>query len=154
MKVLLAVDGSSHSEKAIQMIIAQFAREATEIRVLHVDEWPKDLPTSLAFAEGPAAADAILASHDLRRAESAAVVLRAVDQLKRAGFHSTTSALCQGDARQAILDQASAWGADVIVLGSHGRTGVTRVLLGSVSDTVSRHAPCSVVIVRDSRRAA
>ncbi len=153
MNVLLAIDGSSYSENAIQMVIAQFAREATEVRVLHVDEWPKDLPTSLAFAEGPAAANAILASHDLRRAEAAALVARAVDQLKRAGFHSTSSAVCQGDARQTILDQASAWGADVIVLGSHGRTGVTRVLLGSVSDTVSRHAPCSVVIVRDSRRA-
>ena len=62
--------------------------------------------------------------------------------------------MVQGDARQTILDQATAWEADVIVLGSHGRTGVTRVLLGSVSDSVSRHAPCSVVIVRDAKHSA
>jgi nucleotide-binding universal stress UspA family protein len=153
MKVLLAIDGSAYSDNAIQMVIAQFAREAAEIRVLHVDEWPKDLPASLVFAEGPDAAAAILSAHDLRRAEAAGLVARTVDELKRAGFHSTSSAVCPGDARQTILDQASAWGADVIVLGSHGRTGVTRVLLGSVSDSVSRHATCSVVIVRDSHRA-
>ena len=152
MKVLLAIDGSPYSEKAIEAIIGQFVPDATQIRVLHVDEWPKDLPASLAFAEGPDAASVIVAAHDLRRAESAALVARAVDELKRAGFTSTSSAVSPGDARQTILDQASAWGADLIVLGSHGRTGVTRVLLGSVSDSVARHAPCSVMIVRGSSR--
>jgi nucleotide-binding universal stress UspA family protein len=149
VKILLALDGSPCSEKALQLVMAQFTREATEVRVLHVDEWPKDLPASLAFAEGPGAAAAILASHDLRRAEAATLVSRAAGQLKAAGFETTT-AVSQGDPRQAILDHASAWGADLVVLGSHGRTGVTRVLLGSVSDSVSRHAACSVAIVRSS----
>jgi nucleotide-binding universal stress UspA family protein len=152
VKVLLAIDGSEYSDKAIRLVASQLVREGTEVRVVHVDEWPKDLPTSLAFAEGPSAAGAILASHDLRRAESTALVARAVDELKRAGFHSTSSIVCQGDARQAILEQAAAWDAVLIVLGSHGRTGVTRVLLGSVSDSVSRHASCSVAIVRDPHR--
>lgn len=150
MKVLLAVDGSSFSDRATRLVVDQFRPEATEARVLHVDEWPRDLPASLAFAEGPGAAAAIVAAHDLRRANAAALVERAVDQLKHAGFR-TTSAVVQGDARQNILDQATVWEADLIVLGSHGRTGVTRVLLGSVSDSVSRHAPCSVAIVRDAK---
>ena len=154
MRVLLAVDGSVYSDHAVQLIISQFTREATEVRVLHVDEWPKDVPASLVFAEGAGAAAAILAAHDLRRTECAAVVSRAVDQLKQAGFHSTGGVVCRGDPRQAILDEATGWGAELIVLGSHGRTGLKRVLLGSVSDSVSRHAPCSVVIVRDVRRAA
>jgi nucleotide-binding universal stress UspA family protein len=55
---------------------------------------------------------------------------------------------CTGDARQVILDEAQEWPADLVVLGSHGRTGMKRVLLGSVSDSVSRHARCSVQIVR------
>ena len=153
MKILIAIDGSTYSDDAVQLVIRQFAREATDVRVLHVDEWPKDLSASLTFAEGPGAATAILAAHDNRRADAAALVARTVDQLKRAGFKSTSSAVCDGDARQEILDQASAWGADLVVLGSHGRTGVTRVLLGSVSDSVARHAPCSVVIARHQRQA-
>jgi len=92
---------------------------------------------------------AIVAAHDVRRANATALVARAAGQLKDAGFR-TTSVVLQGDARPNILDQATAWGADLIVLGSHGRTGVTRVLLGSASDSVSRHAPCSVTIVRRS----
>jgi nucleotide-binding universal stress UspA family protein len=154
MKVLLAVDGSAYSDHAAQLIVSQFSREATEVRVLHVDEWPKDVPASLMFAEGAGAAAAILAAHDLRRTECAALVGRTVDQLKHAGFQSAGGVVCRGDARRAILDEATGWGADLIVLGSHGRTGLTRVLLGSVSDSVSRHASCSVVIVRDERRAA
>lgn len=46
------------------------------------------------------------------------------------------------------LEQASKWGADLIVLGSHGRKGLKHFLLGSVSETVARHAICSVEIVR------
>jgi len=47
-----------------------------------------------------------------------------------------------------IIDDAKKWGADLIVVGSHGRTGLDRFLLGSVSEAVARHAACSVEIVR------
>jgi nucleotide-binding universal stress UspA family protein len=54
----------------------------------------------------------------------------------------------RGDARQEILDSAAEWHSDVIVLGSHGRHGLDRFLLGSVSESVVRHATCSVDVVR------
>jgi nucleotide-binding universal stress UspA family protein len=47
-----------------------------------------------------------------------------------------------------ILDEAARWGADVIVLGSHGHRGVDRFLLGSVSEAVAMHAGCSVEVIR------
>jgi nucleotide-binding universal stress UspA family protein len=47
-----------------------------------------------------------------------------------------------------IVKSAKEWPADVIVLGSHGRTGVARVFLGSVAEAVLRHAPCSVLVIR------
>jgi nucleotide-binding universal stress UspA family protein len=47
-----------------------------------------------------------------------------------------------------IVDRAAEWHADLIVLGSHGRHGLDRFLIGSVSEYVARHAPCSVEIVR------
>jgi nucleotide-binding universal stress UspA family protein len=53
-----------------------------------------------------------------------------------------------GDARAIILDEARAWGADLIVLGSHGRHGFDRVLLGTVSESVALYADCSVEVIR------
>ena len=58
------------------------------------------------------------------------------------------AALEVGDAKSRILDVAEEWHADLIVLGSHGRKGVNRFLMGSVSEAVARHACCSVEIVR------
>lgn len=54
----------------------------------------------------------------------------------------------EGDPGEAIVDAARAEGVDLIVLGSHGRSGVNRSIFGSVSDHVVRHAPCPVVVVR------
>jgi nucleotide-binding universal stress UspA family protein len=47
-----------------------------------------------------------------------------------------------------IVKAAKEWPADVIVIGSHGRVGVQRALLGSVAEGVMRHAPCPVMVVR------
>lgn len=70
-----------------------------------------------------------------------------VAKLRAAGF--TADALVQlGDARIEILRVAEEWNADLIILGSHGRTGVSRWLLGSVAEHVVRHASCSVEVAR------
>jgi len=61
---------------------------------------------------------------------------------------SAETAVREGDPRSAIVDEADEWGADLVVIGSHGRTGVTRWLLGSVAGAIVSHAPCSVEVVR------
>ena len=48
----------------------------------------------------------------------------------------------------AILSSAEEWRADLVVMGSHGRRGFDRIVLGSVSETVALHAKCSVELVR------
>ena len=53
-----------------------------------------------------------------------------------------------GDPRSVLLDLADSWKADLIVMGSHGRHGLDRLLLGSVSEAVAMHATCSVEVVR------
>ena len=53
-----------------------------------------------------------------------------------------------GEPRAFILDEAKAWGADLIVLGSHGRHGWDRLLMGSVAESVALHAHCSVEVIR------
>lgn len=69
------------------------------------------------------------------------------DWLREQGLHAEFR-VRQGDARSGILDEAKEWHADLIVMGSHGYTGIKRWLLGSVAQAVVEHAPCSVEIVR------
>jgi nucleotide-binding universal stress UspA family protein len=66
---------------------------------------------------------------------------------KASGLEITTE-IISGSAREVILDEAEKWGADLIMLGSHGYSGWQRFLLGSVSYAVATHAHCSVEIVR------
>ncbi len=64
------------------------------------------------------------------------------------GREAASCEILIGEPRQAILGCAMQWPAKLIVMGSHGRTGLTRLLLGSVSKTVSAHAACSVEVIR------
>jgi nucleotide-binding universal stress UspA family protein len=76
----------------------------------------------------------------------------AAERLRPSGL-SVDKAVRQGDPRTVIVDEAAEWGADLIVVGSHGHTGLTRLLLGSVAQSVVAHAPCSVEVVRRRRTA-
>jgi nucleotide-binding universal stress UspA family protein len=153
MRVLLAIDDSECSIAATRAVMAQFVPQQTEVLVLHSDEWPRGMPPGMAFAEGSAAARSILDLHDLRRRDAGALVASTAAQLRAAGFTTSTS-VRDGDPRQTILAAAHDWRADLVVLGSHGKKGVDRLMLGSVSDSVARHALCSVEIVRAAPRAA
>jgi nucleotide-binding universal stress UspA family protein len=76
---------------------------------------------------------------------------RAAAALKAAGFNAKTRVV-ESEARTGILDVASEWHADLIVLGSHGRKGLQRFMLGSVAESVARGAYCSVLIVRSDQK--
>ena len=79
----------------------------------------------------------------------------ALDQLAARKAHLADMAptlLRTGDARDVINQTAKEIGADLIVVGTHGRRGVTRVLLGSVAETVVRTAPCPVLTVRMEKK--
>lgn len=60
--------------------------------------------------------------------------------------------MLQGNAAETILEVAESWPADLLVVGSHGRKGVSLFLMGSVSTAVVGHAPCSVVVIRPKQR--
>ncbi|MEW6736880.1 MAG: universal stress protein [Acidobacteriota bacterium] len=69
------------------------------------------------------------------------------ESLKSSGLN-VEIAVRDGDPHSIIVDEATEWAADLIVVGSHGYTGLKRLLLGSVSQFVVSHAPCSVEVVR------
>jgi nucleotide-binding universal stress UspA family protein len=142
MKILLAIDDSEFSEAAIQAVIRQGRPEKDEVCALHVVE-----PLLLAAEFRPANLEGLEASEQQLRQRGAELVAQAQQQLQKAGFKAGT-AVREGDHRAEIIDHAAEWGADLIVLGSHGRKGLNRMLMGSVAEFVARHAACSVEIVR------
>jgi nucleotide-binding universal stress UspA family protein len=144
MKILLAIDESEFSKAAADAIAAQFHPEETEVRVLHVVE-------PIAFTVPPQMAAGYYPELGQLMEEGRKLTEGAAQKLRAAGFKVSTL-VEKGDTRSTIVDQAAAWPADLIVLGSQGRKGLNRFLLGSVSEAVARHAHCSVEIVRIPRR--
>lgn len=143
MRILLAIDGSKFSHAATQAVIAQARPQEAEVRVLHVIEPP---PAVYGGLEGGYVVTAVA---EEQRAEAESLVAQTDKILRDAGFQTTT-AIEQGTAKSVIIDSATQWPADLIVVGSHGRKGIERFLMGSVAEGVARHAPCSVQIVRIS----
>jgi nucleotide-binding universal stress UspA family protein len=144
MRILLAVDDSKCSRAATNTLTAQAKTENTEICVLHVFE---TFPAGLARRMGSRESPDFVAARLEQREHAKELLSRAAEKFRSAGFKVTTS-IEEGDARNVILDYAETWRADLIVVGSHGRDGLGRFLMGSVSDAVARHARRSVEIVR------
>jgi nucleotide-binding universal stress UspA family protein len=134
VRILLAVDGSQFSDAATQVLATQIRPEGAEVLLVHVIEGP-------AFFEQDAG---VQDRH--RRAEK--IMSHAVQELRSAGFQEVLTRVVEGEPKVGILDVAAIWRPDCIVLGSHGRKGLEKFLLGSVAQSVAQHASCSVFIVR------
>jgi nucleotide-binding universal stress UspA family protein len=146
MKILIALDGSEFSEAAAKAVIDQVKPENNEVALLQaLEPFPVALAEKVGSKESP---DFTVARLKLRD-EATDYLARIAEQFRSAGFKSSYF-VDEGDAREVILDYAERWPADLVVVGSHGRKGLNRFLIGSVSEAVARHARCSVEIVRMS----
>jgi nucleotide-binding universal stress UspA family protein len=150
MKILLPIDGSSCSARAIDTVLSDFDPATTEIHVVHAIERSASVPPYLAFAEGPTAAEDALESYADERQREEAKALRAVERLQLAGFEVTVEVRI-GSTVGVILESAAAWQPDRIVMGSHGRSGLPRLLFGSIARDVRRAAPCTVDVISSAR---
>lgn len=146
MRILLAVDGSSCSDSAVNEVSSRPWPEGSEIKVVTAYEMP--LP---ATPEGWALPATYLDELDLAvKRQAQLIVEHAVDVLKSKTSKSiiVTGIWIPGSPRLVILDEAKEWNADLIVVGSHGYSAWGRFLLGSVSQSIVSHAKCSVEVVR------
>jgi len=140
MKILVAVDDASSTKDVLRTIVTQIRPEDAEVRLLHVLEPisrtapPQMSPKYAPELEGSAQ-------------EAKVMLAKAAKSFTAAGY-KTDTLLEKGDIRESIIDSAANWSADLVVLGSHNHSGMHRFLLGSVAESVVRHAPCSVEIVR------
>ncbi len=144
MKILLATDGSKFSEAAIQEVASRFNPKGAEVLILEAVE---PLVFSAPPQMAPGYAPELAGQREERLKEAKASVAAATKTLQTGGFAVSTRVV-EADPRTAILDIAAETKADLIVVGSHGRRGLKKFLLGSVAESVARHASCSVLIVR------
>ena len=80
--------------------------------------------------------------------------INSAEQVLASAGLKATAAVLSGNPKEVILEEAKKWNADLIVVGSHGRRGFKRFLLGSVSEAVAMNAHCSVVVVRGPARSS
>ena len=134
--ILLATDGSSEAELAATTAADLAKSTGSELHVVHVGELR---PTFLAQTE--------LEPAQLER-EAQQLLDEQVRKVEGTGGTVKEAHLRLGRADEEIVDLAQGMGAGMIVMGSRGRGRIRRALMGSVSDSVVRHAPCPVTIVR------
>jgi len=146
MKILLAIDGSSFSDAAVSEIAKRPWPAESEVKIISVVE-PPLLPTVETWVPPDNYIEA-LEEAGLEQAQS--IVGKAADRITNEQHDSLRVAteIVKGYPKHAIIDTAETWEADLIVVGSHGYRGLTRLWLGSVSQAIASHAKCSVEIVR------
>lgn len=142
MKALVTTDGSEFSLKGLERLGQLVPVADTDIELVSVYASPR----ALTYGADPFNASFERMAEQLRdKAESDVAEARKI--LEAQGFAVKTLTV-MGEAASAILTLAESMKPDLIVVGSHGRTGIQRFLLGSVSERIVRYAPCSVLVIK------
>jgi nucleotide-binding universal stress UspA family protein len=143
-RILVPIDFSTHSEQALVYAGRLAARLGASIQLLHVVDDP-----FLAGAWSPEVfvADPSDVLAELRRG-AAAHLAELAERLSVSGAPVHTAVLTGHPART-IVEYTEREGIDLIVMGTHGRTGLSHALLGSVAERVVRRAPCAVLTLKD-----
>ncbi len=133
--VLLALDGSEHSEHLIDHVLAFPWFEGTQFRCLHVVHPVAAALDDQEFEHQSSSFDGFIGQQHEWLEKQAARINEVFDQ------PVATGKILIGEAREQILLNAIEWPADLVVLGSHGRRGIDKLIMGSVSDAISNNAP-------------
>ena len=147
-RILLPTDFSATSEIAFNYVLDLAPRKASSVHLLHVID---DASVATAYPDGfyveLPGIRAQLAQEATRRLEEM------VECCAGRGVAATAS-VGVGRPATLILETATNSGTDLIVMGTHGRTGLAHLMLGSVAERVLRVAPCPVLTLRDTARVA
>ena len=143
-RILVPFDGSPTSTRGLEEAIALAKLTGARLRMLHLVD---DLVYATGFETGAVYLSDVL---PVMRQAGRTILANGRDRAARAGVEVDTE-LVEGMGprlAEVVAEQASAWKADLIVIGTHGRRGVGRVLLGSDAEQVLRSAPVPVLLVR------
>jgi nucleotide-binding universal stress UspA family protein len=143
-QILVATDFSEGSDEALAHAIDVARADGAAIEILHVIELAEELPFGTTYVD--ADYRALYGSIERRLSEPAG-------RVRAAGVPCATK-IASGVPADEIAKRGRAAGADLIVVGTHGRTGLAHMMLGSVAERVVRRASCPVLTVPFSRKAA
>lgn len=147
MKILIAVDGSPCSDVAAEEAAKRPWPVDSTVKIVSIVEPLPVTPMTETWTLPPDYFDQWERAVEDRAKAAIDSALTKFSGRKDKTVN-VTSEILKGHARDVILDEAKRWGADLILVGSHGYRGLKRLWLGSVSQAVASHAPCSVEIVR------
>lgn len=142
-QILVATDGSAPAARALDEAIELARGQNAKLRIVHVVEEGLVLPAEIPSAN--------LAEVEQKlRADGESLLRAAVARARDAGVDAETALVEEMGWRSgpAIIEQAGKWPADLIVCGTHGRRGISRMLLGSDSEYIVRHTPVPVLLLR------
>ena len=169
-KILLATDGSSEARLAARTAVDLAQKTDSELHVIHVVDAASSVALLYPQVTTPRRVESVALLYpeaaDTEKAEQAAFAWKEdlerhleqggrevldgeVEQIRSAGGTVARSHLMIGEAAREIVHLAEDLGAGLIVMGSRGHGGIRRALMGSVSESVVRHAHCPVTIVRE-----
>jgi len=150
MKILLAIDGSTFSDAAVKEVAMKPWPVDSEVKIISVVETPL-MPTVETWVPPDNYIEALEAAGE---DQARAIIVKAAARVRESQGDQlrVSTEIIRGHPKHAIIDEAESWGADLILMGSHGYRGLTRLWLGSVSQAVASHAKCSVGIVRERPR--
>ena len=151
-KILLATDGSEEAQLALSTAVDQANRTNSELHLVSVGPWSPDPgyhthEMSYRWETYEEVVEAI-------GKETQQILDEQVKKVEEAGGTVQEAYVRRGRKDQEIVRLAEQIGAGLIVIGSRGRAGVRRALMGSVSDSVVRHAHCPVLVVRKQKQQA
>ncbi len=145
-RILVAIDDSKMAEGVLREALALAKAHTAQVRIVHAVDSPYAYPESW-YTEIRTDLEAL---REIWRQAGLRVLERAATLARESGIVVET-ALLELDGRRVsrvIVDDATRWQADLVVLGTHGRHGIEHLLLGSVAEAVARMAPGSVLLVR------
>jgi universal stress protein A len=142
-RILVPTDFSPPSDAALEYARILAARFGSSLQILHVIDDPTAASEFVPDGFAPSTEDIRtgLLEHAHKRLD------RLMNLVDRSRFHAHVDAVL-GLPAQTIVDYAMATGTGLIVMGTHGRTGLAHLLMGSVAEQVVRTAPCPVLTVR------
>ena len=138
--VLVPMDFSATADRALVYAIALAQQLQARLTLLHVLDLT---PVTMGEMTAGVTATAL----DTLETEAQHLLQASVERVQRAGLQGE-SLLVPGTPTHAIVATAGEQGVDLILMGTHGRTGLAHVFLGSVAEHVIRHAPCPVLVMR------
>lgn len=147
-RILVPVDFSPQSEQAAIIAVQIASRHQAAVTLLHVDPFPGVAAVAVEPVYiPPDLFTGLRADYDRRIDDSFARLLTALRMYHGPGVTVSVERRTAG-VTEGILAFAKEWDADLIAMGSSGLSGAARVLLGSVAETISREAPCAVLVTR------